>query len=72
MQRIKSVTFQDSDHRYGNKEAVALMDDGSEVEEIVFHWFDDELSFIPNELIGLTLEEARDLKHARDVAYLQS
>lgn len=72
MQRIKSVTFQDSNHRFGDKVAVALMDDGSEVEEHVFHWFSDELSFIPNELIGLTLEEARDLRTARDIAYLRS
>lgn len=72
MQRIKSVTFQDSNHRYGDKVAVALMDDGSEVEEHVIHWFSDELQFSPSELIGLTLEEARDLKQERDVAYLRS
>lgn len=70
MNRIKSVKFQDSTHRYGDKEAVAIMDDGSE--EIVFHWFSDELSFREEELVAMTLEQARDLKQERDIAYLQS
>lgn len=70
MTRIKTVTFQDSNHRYGDKEAVAIMEDGSE--QFVFPWFSDELSFTTRELIGLTIEQARDLKQARDVAYLQS
>ena len=68
--RIKSVIFQDSDHRYGDKEAVAIMEDGSE--QFVFPWFSDELKFWEDELIGLTIEQARDLKQARDIAYLQS
>ena len=42
--RIKSVIFQDSDHRYGDKEAVATMEDGSE--KFVFPWFSDELKFL--------------------------
>lgn len=72
MTRIKSVTFRDSRNRYGDKEAVAIMDDGTEVETSVFHWFSDELHFSPNELIGLTIEQARDLKQERDIAYLRS
>lgn len=70
MNRIKSVIFQDSTHRYGDKEAVAIMDDGSE--ELVFHWFSDELSFREEELIAMTIEQARDFKQERDIAYLQS
>lgn len=70
MTRIKSVTFQDSSHRYGDKEAVAVMEDGSE--EFVFAWFSDELSFREEELIAMTVEQARDFKQERDVAYLQS
>jgi len=70
MNRIKSVTFQDSDNRYGNKQAVAVMDDGTE--KIVFHWFDDELHFREEELIAMTIEQARDFKQERDIAYLQS
>lgn len=67
---IKSVTFQASNHRFGDREAVAIMDDGSE--KIVFHWFSDELQFTTAELIGLTAKEAGDLKQKRDIAYLQS
>ena len=70
MNRIASITIRDSDHRYGDKEAIADMEDGSEV--IVFHWFSDELQFTTSELIGLTVEQARDLKQQRDIAYLQS
>lgn len=70
MTRISMVKFQDSDHRYGDKEAIATMEDGSE--EFVFPWFSDELQFTEIELIGLTLEQARDLKQARDTAYLRS
>lgn len=70
MNRIKTVKFQDSTRRYGNREAMATMDDGSE--EFVFCWFDDELSFSPQELIAMTIEQARDLKQERDMAYLRS
>jgi hypothetical protein len=68
--QIKSVVFQPSEHRYGNMEAVATMDNGEK--KFVFPWFDDELTFRPEELIGKTIEEARDLKQAKDIAYLQS
>jgi hypothetical protein len=70
MLRIYSVIFQDSDHRYGDKEVIATMEDGSK--EFVFPWFSDELSFTKTELLGLTIEQARDLKQTRDVAYLRS
>jgi len=68
--KIVSVRFQDSDHRYGDKEAVATLEDGRE--EFVFPWFSDELSFREEELLGLTVEEARDVKTARDIAYLRA
>jgi hypothetical protein len=71
MNRIKSVKFQDSENRYGDREAVATMDDGTE-EMFVVAWFSDELSFIPNEFVGLTIEEARDLKEEKDRSYLRS
>lgn len=70
MSRISEVKFQDSDSRYGNKEATAVMEHGGK--EFVFAWFDDELTFTTQELIGLTIEEARDLKQARDISYLRS
>jgi len=66
--QIVSVRFQDSDHRYGDKEAVATLEDGRE--EFVFPWFSDELNFREEDLLGLTIEQARDVKVARDTAYL--
>jgi hypothetical protein len=70
MTKIKALTFRNSEHLYGDREAIAVMEDGSE--QFVFPWFRDELQFSKSELIGLTIEQARDLKQARDVAYLQS
>lgn len=32
---------------------------------------DDELRFTEAELVGLTVEQARALRHSRDVTYLQ-
>lgn len=43
-----------------------------EEEELLFRFFDDELSFSPEEFIGLSVEDAKDLLHKKDVAYLQS
>lgn len=68
--RIKSVTFLDSLSRYGNKEAQAIMEDGAK--QFVFSWFDDEISFTPEEFVGLTIDEAHDLKQKRDIQYLRS
>jgi|1186.fasta_scaffold232514_3 hypothetical protein len=68
--KIKSVVFQRSNHRYGNMAAIATMEDGEE--KFVFAWFDDELCFTASEFVGLTIEEARDLKQAKDIAYLRS
>jgi len=69
--RIKSVEFRFSSRRYGDTEAVATMDDGT-TEVYIVCWFGDELSFSPSEFVGLTAEEARDLKQRKDISYLQS
>ena len=50
--------------------AAAVLEDGSE--DLLFSYYSDELFFAPEELIGLTVQEARDLHHRRDVRYLQS
>lgn len=68
--RIKSVDFQPSNHRYGNKMAIATMESGKK--DFVFAWYDDELTFLEEELIGLTVAEACILKQKRDTEYLQS
>ncbi len=38
----------------------------------LFCFYDDEITFTGEELIGLTVDEALKLRHDRDVAYLQS
>lgn len=40
--------------------------------ETVVKYYTDELAFSENEFIGLTREQAKDLFHKKDVAYLQS
>ena len=53
----------------GCVEAVATFEDGDE--KRIFSYFDDEISFSEKELIGLTQEEAHDLFHEKDLAYLR-
>ena len=50
-------------HVYG------VLESGEEV--VVVRFYFDEHSFTPEEFVGLTVEEARKLKHRKDVAYLQ-
>lgn len=38
----------------------------------LFTFFPDEISFNPEEFVGLTEQEARDLYHRKDVEYLKS
>jgi hypothetical protein len=69
---IKTVLFEsNADPNYnGNKVVTADMSDGTH--QRVFYFYDDELSFRSSELLGLTLDEACELKRKKDVAYLQS
>jgi hypothetical protein len=47
------------------------LDDGR-TDVNLFSYFPDEISFTPEEFIGLTLAEAYKLKTTKDVAYMQS
>lgn len=51
---------------------VWVVTDCREPEEMLFEFYPDEISFAPEEFVGLTLEEARQLKFKKDKAYLQS
>lgn len=42
------------------------------VEHYLFNYYPDELSFTPEEFVGLTLHEARQLKGQKDRTYLTS
>ncbi len=41
-------------------------------EEYLFSFYCDEIQFSPEEMIGKTPQQCRDLFHKRDIAYLQS
>jgi hypothetical protein len=68
--KIRMIFFNNTNDRYGNKEARAILENGEVL--VVFCWFDDEIHFVKEDLIGLTVKQARDLKQERDIAYLQS
>ena len=48
----------------------ATFDNGEN--KTLFSFFPDEISFSTGEFIGLTEDEAYDLHHKKDVAYLRS
>lgn len=64
--KIKKVTFE------GTGEVRVHIELENGVQEQLFTYFSDEISFSKDELIGLTVQQARDLFHTKDVAYLQS
>lgn len=68
---ITSVRFQNCDRRYGDKEAIATLSDGT-TDVFVVAWFSDELHFTPDEFVGLRVREAIDLKQRKDITYLRS
>lgn len=53
----------------GPVDVVATLDDGTT--EMLFRYFPDEIRFTSEELVGKTVEEARALRHQRDVDFLQ-
>jgi hypothetical protein len=63
-----------------SKMPVALTDPMPQVEVVfddgttcsLFSYYPDEISFTPEEFIGLTRAQAMHLRHKKDVAYLQS
>jgi len=46
--------------------------DGGEEEVVVFQYFPDELTFVAEEFVGLSIAQAKDLKRMKDKAYLQA
>lgn len=38
----------------------------------IFSYYPDEISFTEEEIVGLTIQEANQLRHDKDVAYLKS
>ena len=42
------------------------------IEEFLFEFYPDEISFRPQEFVGLTTSEAKTLKYNKDITYLRS
>lgn len=56
---------------WGDKAKVmATLDNGQE--GLIFSYYCDELSFTPEEFVGMTVDEAHELFHRKDVEYLRS
>ncbi len=51
-------------------QVVATFDD--KLEKVLFHYYSDELHFTSGELVGLTEEQARNLKFKKDKYFLQN
>lgn len=51
-------------------EVTVTFDDGTT--KTLFDYYPDEIRFTPDEFVGLTEREARDLRHRKDVAYLRT
>jgi hypothetical protein len=51
-------------------EVHVTFEDGTET--TLFSYYPDELTFTPEDFVGLTEQEALGLKHQRDVAFLRS
>jgi len=54
----------------GNVAVEATLVDGSVVQLLAY--YSDELTFVHSDFLGLTVQEARDLKTKRDIEYLRS
>ena len=65
--KIKEVKFEQGEYEM----FVNVKYDDSDNFEKLFSYYDDEISFTEDELIGLTEIEAYNLKHDKDLYYLQ-
>ncbi len=67
---VVDVTFHSSSSLQGNMAVSARMSDNSV--QTVLTYFDDELTFTREELVGKTADEISQLKFEKDKSYLQS
>jgi len=66
---MKIISCRIENGRFEN-EVYGTFEDGSE--KLLFRYFWDELYFAESEFVGLTEEQAHDLFHEKDIAYLRS
>ncbi len=67
--KITSARIAYGKDRWALPEVFVVID---RIEEKLFEYYPDEIQFRPSEFLGLTREEALDLKRKKDIAYLQS
>ena len=71
--KIKSARITDLPKNiFADMPAVFATLEGEEKEVQLFFFYPDEISFKESEFIGLTINQALELKHKKDVAYLRS
>jgi hypothetical protein len=58
--------------KFGDMACVFVKIEGAPETVKLFSYFADEITFSSSELIGLTVDEAEQLRHKKDVAYLRS
>jgi len=70
-QKIISARITDLPQQMGDRmpEIVVTFEGGTE-EESLFEYYPDEISFEPDEFIGLTFKQACRLKFNKDIEYL--
>lgn len=70
--KIESARITEQPKKYGDPlpEVWVLFEDG--VEEFLFDYYPDEISFSPSEFVGKTVMECLKLKGDKDRRYLQS
>lgn len=68
--KVVSAVIEAPVRRGDYAKVVAILDTG--VTETVIEYFDDEISFQPSEVIGLTRSQCYDLFCKKDTAYLRS
>lgn len=69
--KIVSVEIKQPE-RFGDMAHVHVKLDDGTAKFVLFFYYPDEISFSATELLGLTVEQANELHHKKDVAYLQS
>jgi len=70
--RIKSATISPLPKKLTDPNPVVTVILEDDSEHRLFDYYSDELHFEPHEFVGLTIDEAHELKFKKDKAYLQS
>lgn len=70
--KITAATISEMPKKFGDPMPFVTVTYEDTTTEILFEYYPDEISFTPQEFIGKTKEQALQLRHDKDVAYLRS